>query len=55
MRMARRIGLPVLVAFLLLAPTSSFGAGFALFEHGARAVGLGGAFGATADDPTAIY
>jgi long-chain fatty acid transport protein len=55
MRMARRIGLSALAACLLLAPTSSFGAGFALFEHGARAVGLGGAFGATADDPTAIY
>jgi len=40
---------------VLLAPASSFGAGFALFEHGARAVALGGAFGATADDPTAIY
>jgi len=55
MRMARGIGFSVLAACLLLAPTSSFGAGFALFEHGARAVGLGGAFGATADDPTAIY
>ena len=55
MRMARRIGFSAFAAFLLLAPTSSFGAGFALFEHGSRAVGLGGAFGATADDPTAIY
>ncbi len=55
MRMARRIGLSVLAASLLLTPTFSFGAGFALFEHGARGVALGGAFTATADDPTAIY
>jgi long-chain fatty acid transport protein len=44
-----------LAGSLLLAPASTFGAGFALFEHGARAVALGGAFGATADDPTALY
>ncbi len=55
MRMARRTGLLALAACLLLVPAASHGAGFALFEHGARAVGLGGAFGATADDPTAIY
>jgi long-chain fatty acid transport protein len=40
---------------LLLAPSVTFGAGFALFEHGARAVAMAGAFGATADDPTAAY
>lgn len=55
MRMARGIGLLALAACLLLVPAASHGAGFALFEHGARAVALGGAFGATADDPTAIY
>ena len=55
MRMARRMGFLALAACLLLVPAASFGAGFALFEHGARAVGIGGAFGATADDPTAIY
>jgi long-chain fatty acid transport protein len=55
MRKARFLGLSALAACLLLAPASSFGAGFALFEHGARAVALGGAFGATADDPTALY
>jgi long-chain fatty acid transport protein len=54
MRKARVIWLSAL-AVCLLAPASSFGAGFALFEHGARAIALGGAFGATADDPTAIY
>ena len=55
MRMARQTGLLALAACLLLVPAASHGAGFALFEHGARAVALGGAFGATADDPTAIY
>ncbi len=55
MRMARRIGLSALAACLLLVPAAGYGAGFALFEHGARGVALGGAFTATADDPTAIY
>jgi long-chain fatty acid transport protein len=40
---------------LLLTPALALGAGFSLFEHGARGVALGGAFGATADDPTALY
>ncbi len=40
---------------LLLAPTLAFGAGFALFEHGARGVAMGGAFAAVADDATAGY
>ncbi|HLJ73810.1 MAG TPA: outer membrane protein transport protein [Thermoanaerobaculia bacterium] len=35
--------------------TSAFGSGFALFEHGAKAVAMGGAFAATADDPSAIF
>jgi long-chain fatty acid transport protein len=42
-------------ACLMLAPATGWGAGFGLFEHGARAMALGGAFGATADDPTAMY
>jgi long-chain fatty acid transport protein len=55
MRMARVVLLSALAGGLLLVPALSFGAGFALFEHGTRAVALGGAFGATADDPTALY
>jgi long-chain fatty acid transport protein len=55
MRKARVIWLSAVAGCVLLAPAASFGAGFALFEHGARAVALGGAFGATADDATAIY
>lgn len=42
-------------AALLLTPTLAHGNGFALFEHGARGVGMGGAFGATANDPSAGY
>lgn len=52
---ARTCGRLVGVAAALLVPTLVFGAGFALFEHGARGVALGGAFGANADDPTALY
>ncbi|MGE5235298.1 MAG: OmpP1/FadL family transporter [Acidobacteriota bacterium] len=40
---------------LLLVPTLALAGGFALFEHGARGVGMAGAFGATADDPSAGY
>jgi long-chain fatty acid transport protein len=40
---------------LLLAPSLSFGAGFALFEAGARSFAMGGAFTAVADDPAALF
>jgi long-chain fatty acid transport protein len=40
---------------VLLAPALVFGNGFARFEHGARGVAMGGAFGAVADDATAGY
>ncbi len=40
---------------ILLFSTQAFGAGFALYEHSARAVALGGAFVAQANDPSAIY
>jgi len=42
-------------AALLLVPTMASGAGFALFEHGNRAMGMGGAFTAVADDPSAMF
>ncbi|HLQ44715.1 MAG TPA: outer membrane protein transport protein, partial [Planctomycetaceae bacterium] len=35
--------------------SAAFGSGFALFEMGAKAVAMGGAFAATADDPSAIF
>ncbi len=40
---------------LLLVPTLSWGAGFAIFEHGARSMGMAGAMTAVADDPSAMY
>ncbi|MGA7614512.1 MAG: outer membrane protein transport protein [Thermoanaerobaculia bacterium] len=44
------------LAFLLILICSpSFGAGFAIFEQGAKATAMGGAFAATADDPSAIF
>lgn len=46
--------LPVLLVLLLTASTS-FAAGFRLPEAGAKAMGMGFAFTAQADDPSAIY
>lgn len=42
-------------AALLIVSGAAYGSGFALPEQGAKAVGMGGAFTATADDPSAIY
>lgn len=39
----------------LLLSASAFGAGFSIFEQGAKASGMAGAFVATADDPSAIF
>lgn len=55
MRRLRASGPLVLLAVLVLWPGTVLGAGFALFEHGARGVAIAGAFGAIADDPTAGY
>ncbi len=46
--------LPVLLVFLFAASTS-FASGFRLPEEGAKAMGMGFAFTAQADDPSAIY
>ncbi len=47
---------PILqTSILLLLPLAAFGGGFQLNEHGARAVGQGGAWVARAYDPSAIY
>lgn len=41
--------------FIISMCPQAFGAGFALYEHGARGVSLGGAIVARADDPSAIF
>jgi long-chain fatty acid transport protein len=45
----------VLISALILVGGSAFGSGFSIFEQGAKATAMGGAFAATADDPTAIF
>src|SRR5438034_8482872 len=49
-----RFWLLVVVAALLTSG-AAFGSGFAIFEQGAKATAMGGAFAATADDPSAIF
>jgi long-chain fatty acid transport protein len=47
---------PVLLGIAVLVSASiSFASGFSIFEQGAKATGMGGAFAATADDPSAIF
>jgi long-chain fatty acid transport protein len=45
----------LLCAVTLLTAGAAFGSGFSIFEQGAKATAMGGAFAATADDPTAIF
>ena len=45
----------ILVSAFILAGGSAFGSGFSIFEQGAKATAMGGAFCATADDPSAIF
>ena len=53
--MKRRIGILVLCVFVLF-PLTAFGAGFQIYvEQGAAALGMGSAFVAKADNPTAIF
>src|SRR6266511_3052961 len=52
--MRSRFRLLISLAVLMIS-TAAFGSGFALFEAGAKAVAMGGAFAATADDPSAIF
>lgn len=44
-----------LIAIACLTGTMAFGSGFSIFEQGAKASGMAGAFVATADDPSAIF
>jgi long-chain fatty acid transport protein len=51
-----RVAAPPLLAIALAAiATSAHGAGFALFEQGAAAIGRGGACAAGVDDPSAVF
>lgn len=52
MRSLRFIAVSILATFVSAA---AFGAGFSIFEQGAKATAMGGAFAATADDPSAIF
>ena len=52
MRSLRFILIITLAAF---ASSAAFGAGFSIFEQGAKASAMAGAFVATADDPSAIF
>jgi long-chain fatty acid transport protein len=40
---------------VLIAGANAYGAGYSIFEQGAKASSMAGAFAATADDPTAIF
>src|SRR5438093_455123 len=52
--MNSRFWLLVVVAALLTSG-AAFGSGFSIFEQGAKATAMGGAFAATADDLSAIF
>ncbi|MBW1981603.1 MAG: outer membrane protein transport protein [Deltaproteobacteria bacterium] len=43
------------ILIMIVCPTLAFANGFAINEQGAKALGMGGAFVAQADDPTAVY
>ena len=45
----------LLLTIAILITLPAFGAGYSLFEQGAKATAMGGAFAATADDPSAIF
>jgi long-chain fatty acid transport protein len=54
LRSFSKIGLLISAAMLAVSG-AAFGAGFGLYEQGAKATAMGGAFAATADDPSAIF
>lgn len=51
----RSIGAVAILAALAVAAEPARAAGFAIFEQGTKAMGLGGAFTAQADDPAGLY
>ncbi|MDX1503855.1 MAG: outer membrane protein transport protein [Thermoanaerobaculia bacterium] len=50
-----RVAVGVAMMLALLTATASHGAGFSIFEHGSKAMGMAGAFTAQADDPSAMF
>lgn len=46
---------PLIALLLILAANVALPSGFALFEQGSKATAMGGAFAATADDPSAMF
>ncbi len=54
-RAAAAAGALAALLLLTLAPAPAGASGFALFEQGARAMGMAGAFAAQADDPSALF
>jgi len=51
----RSLRLTIMTLMACLLSATAFGAGFSIFEQGAKATGMAGAFVATADDPSAIF
>ncbi len=51
----RSLRFTVLMSLACLVCSTAFGSGFSIFEQGAKASGMAGAFAATADDPSAIF
>lgn len=51
----RSLRFTLLTTLACVVAIPAFGAGFSIFEQGAKASGMAGAFAATADDPSAIF
>jgi long-chain fatty acid transport protein len=51
----RSLRLILVTTLACFVSAAAFGAGFSIFEQGAKATGMAGAFAATADDPSAIF
>src|SRR5258705_4907594 len=51
----RSLRLLIVTLMACLLSATAFGAGFSIFEQGAKASGMAGAFVATADDPSAVF